>query len=295
MPKRDFDEFKRRFFFISKLFVTFFFSFWKEKKKVTKKEKKPGRSLRSLILRGFGMLCSVGGVFCLLFCNHVSYWVLLFFIGHLKTSRGDCVDFSTIEYYNKNYESIIALYQSNPDRPLFLDHFNFSEDKSEKILDVGFGSGRDFLYLAKEGYTVYGLDGSEKFVEHFKSQNPQYAENVVQCMLPSRENPFPVKFDLLICSAVLMHLHDDDLIETLRSFPQWLNQKSQIYISIPKKRSDTNENFRDQHGRYFNPISDQIVTQTLHDSNYICKEVYSTGDSLSRNGIEWWNLLYERS
>lgn len=194
-----------------------------------------------------------------------------------------------------NYESIAALYDSHQGRPHFLDQLHFSGDKSEKILDVGFGSGRDFLYLSGDGYTVYGLDGSEEFVRHFIHKYPEYSDNILHFTLPGSENPFPVKVDILICSAVLMHLYDEHLIQTLRSFSNWLNQRSQIYISIPKKRSDTDKNFRDPHGRYFNPISTQIVTQTLKESNFDCKKIYSTGDSLSRNGIEWWNLIYERT
>lgn len=68
------------------------------------------------------------------------------------------MDIKTINYYNINVESIFTLYNSNPKKPHYLEKLNLSKNRFEQILDVGFGSGRDYLYLTKEGYNVYGID-----------------------------------------------------------------------------------------------------------------------------------------
>ena len=204
------------------------------------------------------------------------------------------MDIKTINYYNINIESISYFYNSNPEKPKYIEKLNLSQNRSEQILDVGFGSGRDYLYLTKEGYNVYGIDGSEKFVEHFLKSNPEYSEKIKYYVLPNKDNPFPIKFDTIICSAVLMHLYDKEISETLNSFSNWLNWRSKLYISIPKRRNDIGEDFRDKNGRYFNPVQPEFISQILSEKSFICKEIYPTGDSLSRDGIEWWNLLYER-
>lgn len=38
----------------------------------------------------------------------------------------------------------------------------------KRILDVGFGSGRDMLYFKSKGYEVFGIDTESAFVEHAK-------------------------------------------------------------------------------------------------------------------------------
>jgi hypothetical protein len=78
------------------------------------------------------------------------------------------------------------------------------------------------------------------------------------------------------------------------SFSLWLNKKSIIYISIPKKRNDIDDDFRDKHGRYFNPVKPEFITKILSQYGFTCSQISSSGDGLSREGIEWWNLVYER-
>ena len=36
-------------------------------------------------------------------------------------------------------------------------------NNAEKIMDLGFGSGRDSLYFMSKGYDVYAIDPSESF------------------------------------------------------------------------------------------------------------------------------------
>jgi len=204
------------------------------------------------------------------------------------------MDLNTLNYYNKYYESIVSLYNSNSIKPKYLDILNFSNNHSEKILDVGFGSGRELNFLSQEGYTVYGIEGSDKLIENLLASNPEYSERIKKCILPSDNNPFNVLFDVIICSAVLMHMYDDDIVKTLGSFSMWLNKKSIIYISIPKKRNDIGDDFRDKHGRYFNPVKPEFITKILSQYDFTCSQISSSGDGLSRDGIEWWNLVYER-
>jgi len=204
------------------------------------------------------------------------------------------MDLNTLNYYNINYKSIVSLYNSNSSKPKYLDILNLSNNHKEKILDVGFGSGRDLIFLSQEGYTVYGIEGSDKFIENLLASNPEYSERIKKCILPSVNNPFNVLFDVIICSAVLMHLYDDDIGKTLGAFSEWLNKKSLIYISIPKKRNDIGDDFRDKHGRYFNPVKPEFITKILSQYGFTCSQISSSGDGLSRDGIEWWNLVYER-
>lgn len=69
----------------------------------------------------------------------------------------------TKDYYNKNAEEFV-------NNTLYLDMSELYEKfenyipKNAKILDLGFGSGRDSLYFHNQGYTVISTDISEEFV-----------------------------------------------------------------------------------------------------------------------------------
>ena len=57
------------------------------------------------------------------------------------------MDINTLNYYNINSESIVSLYNSNSSKPKYLDILNLSNNHIDKILDVGFGSGRDLIFV----------------------------------------------------------------------------------------------------------------------------------------------------
>ena len=41
--------------------------------------------------------------------------------------------------------------------------------KKIKILDIGFGSGRDSLYFKNKGFNVYSIDNVKEFCDYAKS------------------------------------------------------------------------------------------------------------------------------
>ena len=69
----------------------------------------------------------------------------------------------TKEYYVNHYKEFIdSTYQC--DMSLMYQFFESHLNKPNAIiLDLGFGSGRDFEYFISKGYEVYGLDPIEKF------------------------------------------------------------------------------------------------------------------------------------
>ena len=75
----------------------------------------------------------------------------------------------TKQYYSINYKEYISF----TEKVDMSDHYNrflpylFS---GAKILDIGFGSGRDMLYFKSKGYQVFGVDGVSEFVNHAKEK-----------------------------------------------------------------------------------------------------------------------------
>jgi len=79
-----------------------------------------------------------------------------------------------------------------------------------KIFDAGCGSGRNIVYLLREGYEVFGADPDPKAIAAVRKLVPHIpADNF---RVESVEaNSFPDAFaDIVICNAVLHFARDDD-------------------------------------------------------------------------------------
>jgi tellurite methyltransferase len=76
-----------------------------------------------------------------------------------------------------------------------------------RVLDVGCGSGRNLVYLIRNGYEVFGVDTDPGAIQHLQRLAPAPANFRVE---PIEAMSFPDAFaDVVICSAVLHFARDD--------------------------------------------------------------------------------------
>lgn len=118
---------------------------------------------------------------------------------------------------NKVYPSIFALKMflgMNPDLNLRGENF---EDK--KILDVGFGDGRDLLLFNQLGFEVFGVEVDKDVVEHTSEKLKNIGVNAFLSVGSNEETGFSNNtFDFVYSSAALMYLRDSssDIHKILR-------------------------------------------------------------------------------
>lgn len=74
---------------------------------------------------------------------------------------------STFDMWNKGWDKIFEENEWGKYPPLELvrfiarTHYQAPDRKAVKILEIGCGPGANLLYLAKEGFSAYGIDGSK--------------------------------------------------------------------------------------------------------------------------------------
>ena len=78
------------------------------------------------------------------------------------------VNCKTKQYYSANYKEYISFTQ-NVDMTEHYNRFLPYLSHGSKILDIGFGSGRDMLYFSSKGYNVFGIDNVSEFVDNGKA------------------------------------------------------------------------------------------------------------------------------
>ena len=120
------------------------------------------------------------------------------------------------------YEELFINYAENYDKESFtkgtVDEVNFIEkeieyDKSKSILDIGCGTGRHAIELAKRGYTVTGIDLSESQLKRAKEKALKAGVDITFLQRDARDFSFEEPFDLvvMICEGAFPLMETDEM------------------------------------------------------------------------------------
>jgi len=201
------------------------------------------------------------------------------------------MDKLTLEYYAHNAAEIAVRYESVPSA--LEDYFPIAFAKGGKILDIGFGSGRDLISLIRQGFNAYGVDPTAQLVEIAERIHPQLGGRILVGGLPDLGIPFGGAFDGVLCCAILMHLEAATLIKSIVSIRESLKREGRILMSVPIIRTDINENQRDHHGRLFVPYTSNQLKYVFKDQGFELINEWGNDDSFQRDGIKWMTHLYQ--
>ena len=189
----------------------------------------------------------------------------------------------TIEFYDKNIDSLIKRYEkANLDfiHKIILENTN----KNDSILELGFGSGRELNFLFNNGYkNIYGIDGSEKFVEFVK--NRFKSDNFKLSILPDIN--VDKKFDFIYSIAVFMHLPIYTYEELVKNIYDKLKNKGKLFISFSLDERDEKE-------RYFTKVDEELLDKLFFQYKIYKQKEIITNDSLNRN-LNWKNIIYQKN
>ncbi len=194
---------------------------------------------------------------------------------------------STISYYESNSDNLIAVYESAEMDNLHTFLLSNLQPNS-KVLDIGFGSGRDLSFLQAHGFDIWGIDPSQKFVDHAKKRFSDISDHFFNTSLPNLNVPQELlhSFDNITLIAVWMHLPKAVQAEAIKSLCSLLKPKGRIILSYSvTARAEETE-------RYFEDIDSNIL-QTLF-KGHRCKQVskISNKDGLGEREITWVTEAY---
>jgi len=209
------------------------------------------------------------------------------------------VDSQTLGWYANNAAQVAASYQQvSCDSQLFaaISAFAFEAAATERprVLDIGCGSGRDLAWWEAQGAICSGLDACHEMLAQAKQLNPGLCGKLYHDTLPRLANSSSHSYDVLFCSAVLMHLPLQALDEAAQSFKRLLKPGGKLIVSIPLQGPQLDEEFRSvADGRLFSPLQEQLLSQSLGAQGFVLVTQYQTDDSLGRNQRSWLTLMYK--
>ena len=196
---------------------------------------------------------------------------------------------STLHYYSNQSNTLLDRYD-NADMQTLHQLFLKYIPRNSKVLDIGFGSGRDLEFLIKQGYEVFGVDPTLEFIDNAKRRFSNIVNNFILDGLPLTKSSIEqLKYlDSIICVAVWMHLDKDQYSLAVKSMVEILNQESRVVISF----STGNRGVDD--GRVFNEVDIELLTTLFNKEGFSLIQRVSNDDSLSRTSLEWITVVYQR-
>jgi SAM-dependent methyltransferase len=158
------------------------------------------------------------------------------------------------------------------------------------VLDIGSGSGRDALALARRGYQVTAAEPSRALREHGRNRDTAEAVTWLDDRLPNltKLTGGVERFDLILCSAVVMHLNRAELRPAFAAMASLLAGGGRLAISTRGEVPGDPPGLITTHGpRSLKAAARRAGLQPI-------QETRST-DSLGRTGLNWLSLIFEAS
>jgi SAM-dependent methyltransferase len=201
------------------------------------------------------------------------------------------MDKGTINYYSKNAQTVAERYESVVSS--LSESFGEAYKPQSRLLDIGCGSGRDLALLASLGHECFGVDATPEFVSLSQSLHPELKGKVLHAALPNFEPPFGGGFDGILCSAVLMHIAESELVPAALSIKRCLKNHGRFLYSVPSKRLDVVTGNRDANGRLFIPDQSDRLQTIFEQIGFSLISKWANSDSLGRDTVEWVSVLME--
>ncbi|WP_414829228.1 class I SAM-dependent methyltransferase [Alteromonas sp. H39] len=106
--------------------------------------------------------------------------------------------------------------------------------KEGSALDIGAGSGRDAAFLASTGLKVTAVEPSEGMRHLAKERHQNASIEWTADSLPSLRNVVGLnrQFDLILLSAVWMHIHPSDRLASLQVLADLIKSSGLIVLTL---------------------------------------------------------------
>lgn len=107
------------------------------------------------------------------------------------------------------------------------------EHKANRILDLGCGSGRNFLCLHSSGLDVYGLDIAEEGIKTVKRSVKENIEEKLMVRDIYQKLPYSDNFfDAIISIQTLQHGTENQILSTIKEIKRVLKPGGIIFITV---------------------------------------------------------------
>ena len=155
------------------------------------------------------------------------------------------------------------------------------------VADIGAGSGRDAAALAKRGFEVYAVEPSPAMLSlaeklHTDNRIVWIRDALPKLMSLSRRQ---LRFDLLLLSAVWMHLSREQRTEAMANLSQLANPGCVAVITLRHPADPARDMF---------DVSPEETTSLAASAGFDCLSSEIHPDALHRSDVNWSFVILKK-
>jgi SAM-dependent methyltransferase len=143
------------------------------------------------------------------------------------------------QWYEQLFENYANKYEQEPFTKGTIGEVDFIEkeiryDKSIRILDIGCGTGRHSIELAKRGYSVVGVDLSDAQLKRARENAEREKTSLQFFRADARKLEFSREFDLalMLCEGAFPLMETDEMnFEILRNASNALKERGKLIFT----------------------------------------------------------------
>lgn len=191
--------------------------------------------------------------------------------------------------YAENAKALATQYESITFADVHRDVLHLFPSRPARILDIGAGSGRDAAALAAQGHSVIAVEPTDALRNEGRQLHAGKAIEWIDDQLPnlSKITSRGGRFDLILLTAVWMHLDEEERRRAMASLADLLEPKGRLSLSL-------------RHGpipagrRMFDVSGDETVSLAAEFGlNTVL--VIDREDMLGRSDVRWSFVVLEKA
>lgn len=198
---------------------------------------------------------------------------------------------NTIKHYSEKAQHYYDLYHSVDAESVHSDWKAFLQNaKAGTALDVGAGSGRDANWLAEQGWKVVAVEPADN-LRTLAQSNAHNSVTWCNARLPELNAlPHePTTYDLILLSAVWMHLPEAERPPALKRLAELLSENGIVVITL---RHGPPRDEREMFEVTMNEVEELAKANNLKLFNGSSEY---TEDALNRKSVKWETLVIGNS
>jgi SAM-dependent methyltransferase len=192
---------------------------------------------------------------------------------------------ASIPHYEQHADRLVEQYESLSFQDVHAALLDMLPPPGATVLDVGAGSGRDAAWFAANGYDVVAVEPSDAMLAHACKLHPSSRIHWVSDSLPDLASVrrLGLSFDLILLSAVWMHIPPADRQRSLRKLATLLAPKGRIAISLRLGPPDTGRAMHEVSLPELSNLAQQFGLRIVHTND--------SQDKLGRSEVSWTNVV----
>tara|TARA_R110002012_G_C11673158_1_gene613278 strand:- start:9586 stop:11496 length:1911 start_codon:yes stop_codon:yes gene_type:complete len=210
----------------------------------------------------------------------------------------------TPQFYNENAKDLAKQYLSKSFEEVHQSWLHFLpaifKNANARILDLGAGSGRDAKYFAElaekthqseNNIQVYAVEPATEFAELGAQVTQGLKVKWLNDALPTLSviTKQEVSFDLILLSAVWMHIPQSARARAIRKLANLLKPGGKLVISL--RHGQTEDDFKQR--KMHNVCADELKRLAADVGLFAKLETPKEQDKLGRNHVSWQTVVLQ--